>query len=109
MSHEISRTNPACILILIDQSTSMAIRLKNGRSKADFLADVVNKTIYTLITSSSKADGVRDYFYLGVIAYSSSGARNGFSGPLALGQTFDRYLRSPSTHPGSKSAIRRSL
>jgi hypothetical protein len=95
---EISRANPACILILIDQSTSMGMRLENGRSKANFLADVVNKTLYTLITTSSKADGVRDYFYLGVIAYSSGGARNGFSGPLSRGDIL-RPISEIAEHP----------
>jgi hypothetical protein len=97
-SAEISRANPACILIVIDQSTSMGMRLESGRSKADFLADVVNKTLYTLITTSSKADGVRDYFYLGVIAYSSGGARNGFSGPLARGEIL-RPISEIADHP----------
>jgi len=74
------------------------MRLESGRSKANFLADVVNKTLYTLITISSKADGVRDYFYLGVIAYSSGGARNGFSGPLARGQIL-RPISEIAEHP----------
>src|SRR6266545_1709493 len=95
---EISRTNPACILILIDQSTSMGMRLEGGRSKAAFLADVINKTLYTLITTSSKADGVRDYFHLGVIAYSGSGARNGFSGTLGQGDIL-RPISEIAEHP----------
>lgn len=80
---EISRASPTAILILIDQSTSMGHRLEAGPTKAAFLADVLNKTIYTVITNCSKADGVRDYFHLGVIAYSGEGARNGFQGVLA--------------------------
>src|SRR5260370_41897278 len=97
-SAEIRRANPTCILIIIDQSTSMGMRIEGGRSKADFLADVVNKTLYTLITTSSKADGVRDYFYLGVLAYSSGEARNGFSGPLARGKIL-RPISEIADHP----------
>src|SRR5215472_11565212 len=104
-SAEISRANPACILILIDQSTSMGRRIEGGRSIAAFLADVINKTLYTLITTSSKADGVRDYFYLGVIAYSGSGAGNGFSGELARG-TILRSISEVAARP-SRIEVRR--
>jgi hypothetical protein len=97
-SAEISRSNPACILLLIDQSTSMNARIAGGRSKAIFLADVVNKTLYTLVTTSSKADGVRDYFYLGVIAYSGGDASNGFSGVLARGRIL-RSISEVAAHP----------
>jgi hypothetical protein len=97
-SAEISRDNPTCILLLIDQSTSMGMRIEGGRrSKASFLADVVNKTLYTLITTSSKADGVREYFDLGVIAYSDR-AGNGFSGTLARGEIL-RPISEIAAHP----------
>ena len=80
---EISRASPTAILMVVDQSTSMSQRLSGGQSKAAFLADVLNKTLYTIITSCSKADGVRDYFHVGVVAYSGENARNGFAGKLA--------------------------
>ena len=79
---EISRASPTAILIVMDQSTSMNHRLKSGQSKAAFLADVLNKTLYTIITNCSKADGVRDYFYVGVVAYSGKDTSNGFQGAL---------------------------
>lgn len=79
---EISRASPTAIVMVIDQSTSMSHRLKSGQSKAAFLADVLNKTLYTLITSCSKSDGVRDYFHVGVVAYGGEEARNGFHGAL---------------------------
>src|SRR6185312_4970043 len=61
---EISRASPTAILIVMDQSTSMNHRLNSGQSKAAFLADVLNKTLYTIITNCSKSDGVRDYFHV---------------------------------------------
>jgi len=79
---EISRASPTAILMVVDQSTSMSQRLSGGQSKAAFLADVLNKTLYTIIASCSKADGVRDYFHVGVVAYSGENARNGFQGAL---------------------------
>jgi len=79
---EISRASPTAILMVMDQSTSMNHRLQSGQSKAAFLADVLNKTLYTIIANCSKADGVRDYFHVGVVAYSGADARNGFGGSL---------------------------
>ena len=79
---EINREHPTCIVFVIDQSTSMSYLLETGRSKAAFVADVLNKTLYTLITLCTKADGIRDYFHLGVVAYSGTEARNGFQGSL---------------------------
>lgn len=79
---EISRASPTAILFVVDQSTSMRDRLQNEKSKSEFLADVLNKTLYTIITTCSKADGIRDYFHIGVVAYSGQDARNGFQGGL---------------------------
>ena len=79
---EISRASPTAIIMVMDQSTSMSQRLRGGQSKAAFLADVLNKTLYTIITSCSKSDGVRDYFHVGVVAYGGEDVRNGFRGEL---------------------------
>src|SRR5215211_6175379 len=84
-SAEISRDNPTCILFVIDQSTSMNEKMASGKSKASFVADVLNKTIYTLVTNCTKADGVRNYFDVGVIGYSGAGVSNGLGGALASG------------------------
>src|ERR1700747_3226582 len=68
--------------MVMDQSTSMNHRLSSGQSKSAFLADVLNKTLYTIITNCSKADGVRDYFHVGVVAYGGKDPRNGLQGAL---------------------------
>lgn len=80
---EISRDNPTCFLFVIDQSGSMDEKTESGRSKAQFVADVLNKTLYTLVTNCSKADGVRNYFDVGVIAYGGSEVGTGFGGALS--------------------------
>lgn len=76
MSYEaqISRTNPACILVLIDQSKSMEEPFigQPDRCKAAVVADAVNRLIQNLVLRSAKADGVRDYFHVGVIGYGKS-------------------------------------
>jgi hypothetical protein len=82
-SAEISRDHPACILFLIDQSGSMAEAMTSGRSKSQFVADALNKAIYTLVTNCTKSDGVRSYFDVGVIGYNANGPQAGFGGALA--------------------------
>src|SRR5262249_58016414 len=82
---EVSREHPTCFLFVIDQSGAMDEMTAAGRWKASFVADVLNKTLYTLVTSCSKSDGVRNYFDVGVIAYGGSDVSTGFGGALADG------------------------
>lgn len=82
-SAEISRANPSCFLFVIDQSGSMEEKMEEGNSKATFVADVLNKTLYNLIIRCTKADGCRPYFDVGVIAYGGNGAGPGFEGALS--------------------------
>lgn len=84
-SAEISRDNPTCILFVIDQSASMDEKMTRGKSKAEFVADALNKTISTLIINCTKSDGVRNYFDIGVIGYGGSGVGPGLGGALAGG------------------------
>ena len=75
-SAEISRTSPAAFVFLLDQSASMqdafggaAQKGDAAPSKARVLADVVNQLLQNLVLRCAKAEGVRDYFYVGVIGY----------------------------------------
>ena len=83
-SAEISRANPSCFLFLIDQSGSMAdpFPADPGKRKADGVADAINRLLQNLVIKCAKTEGVRDYYYVGVIGY---GARVGpaFGGSLA--------------------------
>lgn len=80
---EISRSNPTAFLFIVDQSGSMSDKLSTGRSKAEQVADVLNRTLATLITRCTKSEGTRNYFDIGVIGYGGNGAYNGFKGPLS--------------------------
>ncbi len=82
-SAEISRTSPTAFLFLVDQSGSMQEAMENGKSKAQFVADVLNRTLATLITRCTKSEGTRDYFEVGVLGYSGAVAENGLSGALS--------------------------
>ncbi len=81
---EISRTNPTCILFLIDQSSSMLepFGLQPEKRKADGVADAINRLLQNLVLKCAKADGIRDFFQVGLIGY---GGRvvSAFDGPLA--------------------------
>jgi len=58
-------------------------RMDGGDSKSRFVADVLNKTLYNLVTRCTQSDGCRHYFDVGVIGYGANGAGIGFGGDLA--------------------------
>lgn len=93
---EISRTSPTAFLFLVDQSGSMQEVMTNGKSKAQFVADVLNRTLATLITRCTKSEGTRNYFEVGVLGYSNSDAQNGLAGALAHRAPPDLSNRSQS-------------
>jgi hypothetical protein len=90
-SAEISRSSPSCFLFLIDQSGSMSDSFGGdpGKKKADGVADAVNRLIHDLVLRCSKAEGVRDYYHVGVIGY---GHNSGQVGPALGGALTGRNL-----------------
>ena len=93
----ISRTSPSCFVFVIDQSGSMDEKMPGGRSKSDFVADVLNKSLQQLIVRCTRADGVRDYFDVGVIGYGGSGAVPGLGG--GLGSSYLNSLSAVANTP----------
>jgi len=83
-SAEISRANPSCFLFVIDQSASMADPWggESGKKKADGVADAINRLLQDLVIKCAKEEGVRDYYYVGVIGYGAS-VGPAFSGNLS--------------------------
>jgi uncharacterized protein YegL len=82
---EINRRHPACFIFLIDQSASMRDRMagsKPKQSKADGVADQINRLLAELIAQNSLDAEIIDRVYVSVIGY---GARVGpaFGGALA--------------------------
>lgn len=81
---EISRSNPTCVIFLIDQSGSMT----NGWAgdpnirKADKLADIINRFFENIILKCTKGDKVLDRLYVGVIGYGAT-VGSAFGGQLA--------------------------
>jgi hypothetical protein len=84
---EITRTNPTCFVFLVDQSSSMLEPFggQPDKQKAEGVADAINRLLQNLILKCAKSDGIRDYFYVGVIGYGGR-VTSALSGGLA-GQT----------------------
>lgn len=87
-SAEISRSNPSCFLFVIDQSGSMADPFggEAGKRKADGVADALNRLLQNLVIKCAKAEGVRDYYNIGVIGYGAN------VGPAFLGALTGKQL-----------------
>jgi hypothetical protein len=88
---EISRNNPSMILFLLDQSGSMQevfdpeniqpmkepvtaegktyTHTASGPTKAQAIADAINKLLQNLCIKCAREEGVRPYFHVGVIGY----------------------------------------
>jgi len=84
-SAEISRSNPTCFVIVMDQSGSMADAFGGGEGnlrKADALADVVNRTLHDLVIRCTKTEEIRNYFQVALIGYGGS-VGSAFAGSLA--------------------------
>lgn len=79
---EISRSNPTAYLFLVDQSASMNDSMLTGKTKAEFVSDVLNRTLRDLVVRCTREDGVRDYFHVGIITYSNKEVANGLGGGL---------------------------
>lgn len=81
---EISRVHPSCFLFLIDQSGSMSDVYSNTKkSKSAAVADAINRMLQQLVIKCAKSEGIRDYYYVGVIGYGRDGAKPAFIGSIA--------------------------
>ncbi len=83
-SSQITRQNPTCIVLVIDQSRSMIEAFGNDDTmrKADFVANTVNHTLHDLVIRCTKTEEVRDYYHVAVVAYGGRDVRSGFAGAL---------------------------
>jgi hypothetical protein len=53
------------------------------QAKADALADAINRLLQQLVIKCAKAEGVRDYYHIGVIGYGANGVKPAFSGNIS--------------------------
>jgi hypothetical protein len=97
---EISRTSPTALIFLLDQSSSMLepFGTQPEKRKADGVADALNRLLQNLILKCAKADGIRDFFHVGMISYGGR-VLSAFGGALAgstlvpISQITDNPLR----------------
>src|SRR5437763_14941560 len=70
---QITRQEPTCFLVLIDQSESMLDSFGVAhvqKTKAEGAADAVNRMLENLLLRCTKGpNDIRDYFYSGVVGY----------------------------------------
>ncbi|MBI5760746.1 MAG: VWA domain-containing protein [Planctomycetales bacterium] len=99
-SAQINRTNPTCIVFLVDQSASMAksFGAQPDKKKSDGVADAINRLLQTLCIKCGRADGIREYFQIGVIGYglkvqSAMGGNLGGRGLVSIGEIASSPLR----------------
>ncbi|WP_432057707.1 VWA domain-containing protein [Streptomyces sp. bgisy022] len=81
---EISRANPACIVFLIDRSSSMRAAMPStGQPKQLAVADAVNTMLRELVLRCGRGvDEVWDFFHVAVIGYGEQ-VGPALGGPLA--------------------------
>lgn len=83
----ISRSNPILFVFLLDQSGSMSGAFggaESGISKAQGIADTINRLLSNLVIRGSVGDQVRDYCEVAVLGYGGKqGVMPAFSGQLA--------------------------
>jgi hypothetical protein len=53
-----------------------------GKSKADGVADALNRLLQNLVLKCAKSEGIRDYFYVGIVGY-GGGVASALGGQLA--------------------------
>jgi hypothetical protein len=83
---EVSRKNPSCFVFLIDQSGSMnepLAGIDNGVSKAVAVADAVNNLLQNIVIKCTKAEGIRDYYYIAAIGYGGNGIHSALPAKLS--------------------------
>lgn len=73
-TQSITRSHRTAFVLLIDGSGSMAERIRfRGRetTKAEAVAAITNDLLFELIERARRSDGVRDYYDIAVLGYSS--------------------------------------
>lgn len=99
----ITRANPGCLVVLVDQSRSMldAMAGSGGQAKCAYLAEAVNGMLGSLIerctVGSSSEMGVRDYFHVALVGY-------GQGAPSEVGSAWAGNLKGKGLVPLSEVA-----
>ncbi|GIV44074.1 MAG: hypothetical protein KatS3mg035_1197 [Bacteroidia bacterium] len=71
-----SSSTPGYLIFLIDQSGSMTESYSEGKSKAEFTALVINRTINEIINTNLAGDKVKNRVFISLIGYGGKGGNS---------------------------------
>lgn len=104
-SKQWSTATPGYLIFLIDQSSSMGNDWSDGKTYAEFTAEVINRTINELIATNAAGETVKNRVFISLIGYGSKGVRDIRSGYLSSYAEeplrIERYKRKVSDGEGS--------
>jgi hypothetical protein len=72
--HYINSSFPARIILIIDQSNVMNEPYYNGKTKAEYVVQKINRLINELIFRCCAGDKIKDWFHLTIIGHSNNEA-----------------------------------
>lgn len=75
-SKQWSSATPGYIIFLIDQSGSMQEPYSNGKTKAEYTAMVINRTINSLIYTNAAGEKIKDRVFISLIGYGGKGGNS---------------------------------
>lgn len=82
-SKQWSTATPGYLIFLIDQSSSMGHEWEDGKSFAQFTADIINRTINELIATNAAGESVKDRVFISLIGYGGNSVKDIRSGYLS--------------------------
>ena len=75
-SKQWSSATPGYIIFLVDQSGSMSELYQGGKTKAEYTALVINRTINDLIFQNAAGEKVKDRVFISLIGYGGKGGNS---------------------------------
>jgi len=75
-SKQWSSATPGYIIFLVDQSGSMKEPYRDGKTKAEYTALVINRTINELVSTNAAGEKIKDRVFISLIGYGGKGGNS---------------------------------
>lgn len=75
-SKQWSTATPGLLIFLVDQSSSMGQEWKDGKTFAQYTADVINSTINELIATNAAGESVKNRVFISLIGYGENSVKD---------------------------------